>query len=97
MAEALDGSLGTRRGGAQMSGWLIAKPYEVDGGLPTHESLVAVWHEDRQVALEMAQRFSPRGSAVVGRIVTALGDSVLRGLKVQPGGAAMLHADQPWI
>lgn len=80
-----------------MSGWLVAKPYEGDAGLPTHEALFAVWHEDRQEALRMAEAFGPHGSRITGQIVAALSDSMLRGLRIQPGEAAILHADRPWI
>ena len=80
-----------------MSGWLVAKPYEVNAGLPTHEVLFAVWHEDQQTALRLAQEYGPRGSQITPRIVTALSESILRGLKLRPGEAAILHADQPRI
>lgn len=80
-----------------MSGWLVAKPYEVNAGLPTHELLFAVWHEDQQAALGMAKEYGPRGSRITPRIVTALSESILRGLKLRPGEAAILQADQPLI
>lgn len=44
-----------------MRGWLIAKLYEEDAGLPAHEALFAVWHEDQQAAMRMAETYSPSG------------------------------------
>ncbi len=80
-----------------MSGWLVAKPYEGDAGLPTHQALFAVWHEDQQEALRMAEAFSPHGSRITAQIVAPLSESMLRGLKIRPGEAGLLHADRPWI
>lgn len=80
-----------------MSGWLVAIPYEGDPGVPTHEALCAVWHEDEQVALQLAKEYGPRGAQITARIVTTLRDSMLRGLKLRPGEAALLSADQPRI
>ena len=80
-----------------MTGWLVAKPYEGDAGLATHEALFAVWHEDQQEALRMAEAYSPHGSRITARIVVALTESMLRGLRIRPGEAAILHADRPWI
>ena len=80
-----------------MSGWLVAKVYEGDAGLPTHEALFAVWHEDQQEALRLADAFSPRGSGIRAHIVAPLSESMLRGLRLRRGEAAVLHADRPWI
>ena len=80
-----------------MDGWLVAKSYEGDAGLPTHQALFAVWHEDRQEALRMAEAYSPRGSGITAQIVAPLSESMLRGLKIRPGDAALLRADRPWI
>ncbi|MDT9601066.1 hypothetical protein [Sphingosinicella rhizophila] len=80
-----------------MSGWLVAKAYEVDAGIPTHETLFAVWHDDQQAALELARNYGPHGSRVTPRVLTTLSESVLRGLKLRPGEAGVLHADRPWI
>jgi hypothetical protein len=43
-----------------MNGWMIAKPYEVSGGLPTLVALFAVWEPDQEAALRAA-RISARG------------------------------------
>lgn len=80
-----------------MSGWLIAKPYEGDAGLATHQALFAVWHEDQQAALRLAEKFSPLGSKITGQIVAPLSEGMLRGLKLRPGEAGVLHSDRPWI
>ena len=80
-----------------MSGWLIATPYDADAGLATLEALYAVWHPDRATALELAKGYSPRGSGVQPRVVSELSRSTLRGLRLRPGEAGLLHADQPWI
>lgn len=80
-----------------MSGWLVAKPYDGGAGLPSHEALFAVWHPDQQVALRLAKEFGPHGSRVAPHIVTALTESMLSGLKLRPGEAALLHGDRPWI
>lgn len=80
-----------------MSGWLVAKPYEENAGLPSHEALFAVWHADRDAALRLAKAYGPRGSGVAPRIVAELSESILRGLRLRPGQASLLHTDQPWI
>ena len=80
-----------------MSGWLITKPYEASGGTAKLEAFFAVWHADRDAALRMAKDFGPRGSGVRPRPVAALSESMLRGLRLRPGEAAILHGDRPWI
>ena len=80
-----------------MTGWLIARPYEVNAGIPTHEALFAVWNADQETALRKAQSYSPRGSSVTSYVVAGLSEGMLRGLRLQPGETGILHADQPHI
>ena len=80
-----------------MSGWLVAIPYEVHAGLVTHEALFAVWHPDRDEALALAKAYDPQASQIQPRPVGELRESMLRGLKLKPGEAGLLHADQPRI
>ena len=80
-----------------MSGWLIAKPYEENAGLATHEVLFAVWLLDGDAALSLAKTYGPRGSNTEPRIIAEVSDSVLHGLRLQQGQVALLHADRPFI
>ncbi len=80
-----------------MSGWLVAIPYEADAGTVTLEALFAAWHPEVETALKLAKSFDARGSKIQPRAVARLDDSILRGLKLQPGEAGLLVADQPRI
>ena len=80
-----------------MNGWMIAKPYEVSGGLPTLVALFAVWEPDREAALRAAQDLGPRGSGVRPSAVAPLSENMLRGLRLNPGESGRLHAERPWI
>ena len=80
-----------------MSGWLIARPYEGNGGLAKLEAPFAVWDSDRKAALRRAAELGPRGSLSHPRIRARLSEAMLRGLRLNPGEAGVLHADRPWI
>lgn len=80
-----------------MSGWLIAKPYEENAGLATHEALFAVWLPDGEAAISLAKAYGPRGSNTEPRKIAEVSDSVLHGLRLQPGQVALLQADRPFI
>lgn len=78
-------------GRQMMSGWLVAVPYEVNGGTVTHEALFAVWHPDQAESLRIVRAFRPRGSQITPRPVIELNEAILRGLKLNPGEAGLLQ------
>ena len=76
-----------------MSGWLVSLTYEVNGGAPFLEAVFASWTPDSEKALRQVGDFEPRGSQVSPRLVTELSDSMLRGLRLEPGQTALFSAD----
>jgi len=74
-----------------MSGWLVTLTYEVNAGLPILEALFASWQDDRTAAVRSVASIAALGSRVTPRIVAPLSDSMLRGLRLQPGETARLR------
>jgi hypothetical protein len=77
-----------------MSGWLVSLTYETQGQAPFLQALFGSWLEDRDDAVRAVAGFDAAGSKVAPRIVGKLDDSMLRGLRLNPGQTGLLGADQ---
>lgn len=73
-----------------MSGWLLQVPAEEDAGTVTIANLYAAWVESRSDALNMVATLLPVGAHIKPQILSSLSGSLLRGLKLEPGEAALL-------